>query len=405
MHIEPTVNRFRVFHQMHCSQGFYSFIQRASVKKILLSPPKSFYNWKPKFFFIKAGVIPMKMVFRGKEDVATETIQTPFSESWYQDLKDVPSIALPEKALREGGKMATVPKRADEELWYLQIVKNFFLPRDEDLSAQPPTGAVGELSNLGIGTETKKRAPAASAVPKKNDAVKAQSPRAKNVKGEKKGTRHSSDSWCDYVVVSDSLEGLAPVVVKKPKAEPRNTDGIPHSIPEDPIDLESNPEPLLKTKAGKRKETDDEAEGQPAKKVQRKKITRRGNLDAFIAKPPPGKFLFCLFLCALHVCKMNFCFAEKPTSPVHAEPSSAVNEEFPPSPPRTPISEQLESSKAVEDEAEKITEAENPKVEKTAEVETEKTVDPKTTDLMPLVLSLRKLWRATQRKGNSLKIR
>ncbi|KAJ0693971.1 hypothetical protein HanPI659440_Chr15g0603431 [Helianthus annuus] len=42
--------------------------------------------------------------------------------------------------------MATVPKRADEKLWYLQIVKNFVLPRDEDLAAQPPTGAVFFLS-------------------------------------------------------------------------------------------------------------------------------------------------------------------------------------------------------------------------------------------------------------------
>ncbi|KAJ0901271.1 hypothetical protein HanPSC8_Chr08g0323461 [Helianthus annuus] len=115
------------------------------------------------------------MAFRGKEDVVTETIQTPFSEAWYQDIKDVPSIALPEKALvgagmslcwrmnredkpvymegdsivslyvvgfeREGVKMATVPKRANEEPWYLQIVKSFVLPRDEDLSAQPPTDA------------------------------------------------------------------------------------------------------------------------------------------------------------------------------------------------------------------------------------------------------------------------
>ncbi|MFS7946953.1 hypothetical protein Hanom_Chr06g00542371 [Helianthus anomalus] len=44
MHIEPTVTRFRVFHQMHCSQGFYSFMQRASTKKILLQPPKSFHD-------------------------------------------------------------------------------------------------------------------------------------------------------------------------------------------------------------------------------------------------------------------------------------------------------------------------------------------------------------------------
>ncbi|KAJ0583857.1 hypothetical protein HanHA89_Chr05g0181511 [Helianthus annuus] len=44
MHIEPTVNRFRVLHQMHCSQGLYSFVQRASAKKILLHAPKSFHD-------------------------------------------------------------------------------------------------------------------------------------------------------------------------------------------------------------------------------------------------------------------------------------------------------------------------------------------------------------------------
>ncbi|KAJ0834717.1 hypothetical protein HanRHA438_Chr16g0746781 [Helianthus annuus] len=189
----------------------------------------------------------MKRIFRGKEDVPTETIQTPFSENCYQDLKDIPSIALPEKSLvgagmslcwrinreekpvymedgkvvslyvvafeREGGKMAIVPKKADEELWHLRIMKNFVLARDEDLTAQPATGAV----------------------------------------------------------------------MKKPKAEPRDTTDILPSNPKDPIDLESSPELLLKKKAGKRKQTDAEAEGQPAKKVQTKKITKRGNLDAFIA--------------------------------------------------------------------------------------------------------------------------
>ncbi|KAJ0582261.1 hypothetical protein HanHA300_Chr04g0150251 [Helianthus annuus] len=106
----------------------------------------------------------MRMVFRGKEDAVPETIQTPFSETWYQDLKDIPSIELSEKALvtvgmslswrmeredkpvymkgdNKGGKMDTIPKKAGEELWYLRIVRNFALPRDEDLSAQPPTGA------------------------------------------------------------------------------------------------------------------------------------------------------------------------------------------------------------------------------------------------------------------------
>ncbi|MFS8008043.1 hypothetical protein Hanom_Chr14g01268041 [Helianthus anomalus] len=291
MHIEPSVPRFRVFHQTHCSQGFYSFMQRASAKKILLQPPKSFHDWKQKFFFIK--------------DVPTETIQTPFSENWCQDLKDVPSIALPEKALvgasmslnwrmnreekpvymedgkvvslyvvafeREGGKMASIPKKPDEELWYHRIVRNFVLLRDGELIAQPGAGA-------------KKTCACCYYCAKKSEVEKTQSSKAKNVGGKKKGTRHSSDSWCDYVVVSDSLEGLAPAVVRRPKPEPKDTADIPPSNPDDSIDLESSPEHLLRKRAGKRKQAGVDVDGQPAKKVQ-KKITRRGNLDAFIAKP------------------------------------------------------------------------------------------------------------------------
>ncbi|KAM0063443.1 hypothetical protein Hdeb2414_s0003g00090951 [Helianthus debilis subsp. tardiflorus] len=144
---------------------------------------------------------------------------------------------------------------------------------------------VGELSNLGKGPEKKKRAPTTTAAPKKNDAEKAQSSKVKNVGGEKKGMRCSSDSWCDYVVVSNTLEGLTPtVIIRKPKSEPKDTADIPPSNPDDPIDLESSSEHLVRNKAGKRKQSSAEDEGQPAKKIQRKKITRKGNLDAFISE-------------------------------------------------------------------------------------------------------------------------
>ncbi|KAM0025914.1 hypothetical protein Hdeb2414_s0021g00580291 [Helianthus debilis subsp. tardiflorus] len=189
----------------------------------------------------------------------------------------------------KSGKMATVPKKPDEELWYYRIVRNFVLPWDDDLATQPAAGA-GELSNLGIGPEKRSRAPAATAVPKKSEVEKTQSTKAKNVGGEKKGTCHSSDSWCDYVVVSDSWEGLTPAVVRRPKPEPRDTADIPQSNPG----------------------VDDVS--QPIKKVQ-KKITKRGNLDAFIAKP----------------------VLENPSSPVPLKPSSVVNEELPPSPSRAPV--------------------------------------------------------------------
>ncbi|KAF5773923.1 hypothetical protein HanXRQr2_Chr13g0594271 [Helianthus annuus] len=214
MHVEPTVSRFRVFHQMHCTQGFYSFVQRASTKKILQQPPKSFHDWKQKFFFIKAGIIPVRMVLRGKEDVPIETLQTPVDENWHQDLKDVPNIALPEKALvgagmslnwkmerddkpvytedghvvslyvvafkREGGRMGTIKKKPEEELWYHRIVRNFVLPWDADLSTQPAAGA-GELLNLGIGPERKKRAVTSTSAPQKSGADKTHTLRTKNV--------------------------------------------------------------------------------------------------------------------------------------------------------------------------------------------------------------------------------
>ncbi|KAJ0779849.1 hypothetical protein HanPI659440_Chr06g0231041 [Helianthus annuus] len=99
MHIEPLVDRFRVLYLLHCSQAFYSFAQRPTAKKILLVPPKSFHEWKTKFFYIKTGVIPMKMSFRGAEDILSETLKTSETEIWYQDIKDVPSIELPEKDL------------------------------------------------------------------------------------------------------------------------------------------------------------------------------------------------------------------------------------------------------------------------------------------------------------------
>ncbi|MFS7948268.1 hypothetical protein Hanom_Chr06g00557961 [Helianthus anomalus] len=300
MHIELSVPRFRVLHQMHCSQGFYSFMQRASKKRSCFNPQSHFMIGN-------------------------------FSE---------------------GGNMATIPMKPDEELWYHLIMRNFVLPRENELIAQPAAGAgnfyhntMPVLSNLGIGPKKKKRAPAATAAPKKSEVEKTQSSKAKNVVGEKKGTRPSSDSWCDYVVVSDSLEGLAPAVVRRPKPEPSDTADIPPSNPDDPIDLESSPEHLLRKKARKRKQTGVDVDGQPAKKVQ-KKITRRGNLDAFVTKP----------------------VLEKPNSHVSAEPSFVVNKELPPSPSRTPANESLESTEITNHQAGRTVGTENSEAGKSADV-------------------------------------
>ncbi|MFS7948069.1 hypothetical protein Hanom_Chr06g00555651 [Helianthus anomalus] len=101
------------------------------------------------------------------------------------------------------------------------------------------------LTNLGIGPESKKKkcAPTTTATPKKLDTLKADVLK----EDKRKGTRLVSDPWCDYVVVSDTLKGLVPVAVRKPKAEPRDTAELPVLNPDDPIDLDSSPEPLLRT--------------------------------------------------------------------------------------------------------------------------------------------------------------
>ncbi|KAF5767670.1 hypothetical protein HanRHA438_Chr14g0636851 [Helianthus annuus] len=220
---------------------------------------------------------------------------------------------------RENEKMSTVQKGADEETWYHHIVKNFALPKDADLNAQPSTD-VGELMNLGVGPKSKKkkRGPVASTVSKKVDTSKVDILKEE----KKKGTHLVSEPWCDYVVVSDTLEGLAPVAVKKPKPEPRDTAFIT-----------------------------------------RKKIGKKGNLDASgecLLKFPPLSYYKITLLIS---------FVEKPIPPVHQESSSAFNDDLPPSPPRVSINEKLEGIKTVEVE-----------VKKTVEVEPEKTAEVEATD-------------------------
>ncbi|MFS8004432.1 hypothetical protein Hanom_Chr13g01225711 [Helianthus anomalus] len=54
--LEPTVEKFRAFYQLIRNIGFYSFGNCGAARKILISPPKSFHDWKMKFFFIREDV-------------------------------------------------------------------------------------------------------------------------------------------------------------------------------------------------------------------------------------------------------------------------------------------------------------------------------------------------------------
>ncbi|KAJ0495932.1 hypothetical protein HanIR_Chr12g0614451 [Helianthus annuus] len=204
---------------------------------------------------------------------------------------------------REGGRMGTTKKNPDEELWYDRIAKNFSFPRDADLS-DPPAAGAGELSNLGVGPERKRRATASNVAPKKGDVGKTQSFKARNVE----------------------------------KKEPKDSADIPPSNPDDPIDLESSPEHLVQRGASKRKQTDTNAEDQPPKKIQRKKITRRGNLDAFVTESVPVT----------------------PVAPTPIDVQAMTHEELPPTPPHASATVQSNAAEGADDGAEKPVEIERP---------------------------------------------
>ncbi|KAJ0834098.1 hypothetical protein HanRHA438_Chr16g0739901 [Helianthus annuus] len=273
--IEPSVDKFRAFYQLKRTMGFFSFASRGAAKKILLNPPKSFHDWKPKFFFIREEVLPIAVPFRDwTEAIPKEDLPIPKNAPWYQQLTPTPNRVFGENVLvaakmsdqwspssREipvlklgdqeaqlyqaafstfGGSMGVRPLRDDEESWYDQIKGNFMFPA-ADAFASPPTtteGAqypkprplrsvtfagketlylsseesVGVLRDLGIDPEEKKKKPV-----KKKKKVEPE------VTSKGTGTSHATTAAVkgtlrlrqrdldDYVIISDSFEGLSRV--------------------------------------------------------------------------------------------------------------------------------------------------------------------------------------------------
>ncbi|KAL9995029.1 hypothetical protein Hdeb2414_s0846g00953561 [Helianthus debilis subsp. tardiflorus] len=191
--IEPSVDKFRAFYQLQRTMGFFSFASRGAAKKILLNPPKSFHDWKPKFFFIREEVLPIAMTFREwTEAIPKEDLSIPKTALWYWQLTATPNRVFGENVLvaarmsdqwppssREvpvlklgdqeaqlyqaafttyGGSMGARALRDDEESWYDQIKGNFMFPA-ADAFASPPTATEGVLRDLGIDPEEKKKKP------------------------------------------------------------------------------------------------------------------------------------------------------------------------------------------------------------------------------------------------------
>ncbi|KAJ0720050.1 hypothetical protein HanOQP8_Chr08g0296151 [Helianthus annuus] len=342
--IEPTVNKFRVFYQLQRTMGFFSFASRGTAKKILLNPPKSFHDWKPKFFFIREEVLPIAMPFREwTEVIPKEDLPIPKSAQWYQRLTATPNRVFGENVLvaakmsdqwspssRElpvlkigdqetqlyqaafpafGGSMGVRPLRDDEEGWYDQIKGNFMLPA-ADAFASPPDATegahypkprplrsvtsagketfylsseesvgssngelsslpkifAGVLRDLGVDPEEKKKKP--SKKKKKADVeVTSKGPGASRattaaVKGTLRLRQRDLD---DYVIISDSYEGLSYAAMGKTgaggskgsgSAGSRNPDAdATPSHPEDEEEEEEETAPLIGRKRGRSEAT------------------------------------------------------------------------------------------------------------------------------------------------------
>ncbi|MFS7997204.1 hypothetical protein Hanom_Chr12g01138921 [Helianthus anomalus] len=100
--VELTVEKFRVFYQLQSNPGFFSF-SLCGVKKILINPPKSFHDWKIKFFYIREEVIPIAMKFRDSAPIQKEDIKIPRGAAWYEKLLALPNEVFGEQVLVAAG--------------------------------------------------------------------------------------------------------------------------------------------------------------------------------------------------------------------------------------------------------------------------------------------------------------
>ncbi|KAM0011660.1 hypothetical protein Hdeb2414_s0060g00761081 [Helianthus debilis subsp. tardiflorus] len=244
-----SVENFRRFYQLTVNTGFFSFNQRHGSLK-LMTPPKGVTGWKKRFFYVKACAVYATMSFRNV-DVGVSDEDIPIASAttvdWFSRLRPIELKKLNNDQLWILRMMLSRPDRKErpvlreqggadaEGLWRmfepdfkgqveliavelkkgfnLEILKNFRVPSKAVLDAPVPEDAKGTLADLG---KFEKR------VPKKTVEKKTVK---KTVRGRGKGSAESSAApssvsgaagtyrsclrrYTDYVVVSNTLEGL-----------------------------------------------------------------------------------------------------------------------------------------------------------------------------------------------------
>ncbi|KAM0055878.1 hypothetical protein Hdeb2414_s0006g00211251 [Helianthus debilis subsp. tardiflorus] len=148
---------------------FMASILHFYAKKILLNPPKSFHDWKMKFFFIREEVIQIAMIFREPDTIDKEELSIPKRADWYLKLSATPNRIFCENVLVAvqvsdkwpetsnkvpilkfaafptfGGSMGVRLLQSGEPFWYDQIKGHFLYP-PAGAFVTPPSATKGAL--------------------------------------------------------------------------------------------------------------------------------------------------------------------------------------------------------------------------------------------------------------------
>ncbi|KAF5811159.1 hypothetical protein HanXRQr2_Chr04g0178211 [Helianthus annuus] len=256
-----TVENFRRFYQLTVNTGFFSFTQRHGSLK-LMTPPKGVTGWKKRFVYVKACAVYASMSFKNvnvgvsDEDIPVATAKT---VDWFSRLRPIElkkldndqlwilrmMLSRPDRkarpVLREkgGGKLFTLlfsllPKPCSNLHacisgcgWLWRMFEPDFEGRVELIAVELKKGFNLEiLSNFRVPSRAVLDAPvlgdARETHPQKTVEKK---PVKKTVRGRGKGSAERSVApssvseaagtyrscyrgYTDYVVVSDTLEGL-----------------------------------------------------------------------------------------------------------------------------------------------------------------------------------------------------
>ncbi|MFS7937294.1 hypothetical protein Hanom_Chr05g00425921 [Helianthus anomalus] len=138
----PAAIQSRIIFFCHAQRGKENF-------EHLPPPPKSYHNWKDKFFFIREKVVPIAMDFCAPRVIIKETLVVPKCAGWYMDLKVLSNQAFGESTLVATGMSDKWPRESLVVVVFLQdgaskfhIQVNFMYP-SADSFATPLTATEG----------------------------------------------------------------------------------------------------------------------------------------------------------------------------------------------------------------------------------------------------------------------